>query len=74
MKMNYPLLQWDWNDSEPLTMVAETYPELGLESTAWYQWQLGLLMMAPAEPNHPWLTLPPHREEILNDEAERQNH
>jgi len=57
VEMGYPLHQWESKDSQPLEMVAQAYPDLGLEVTEWYQRHLGLVAMVPAEPNHPWLSL-----------------
>ena len=51
--MGYPSVQWEWKDSQPLTQLAEPFPEL--MPTRWYQLQL----MAVVEPSdHPWVALP----------------
>ena len=62
--LKYPIRQWEWADSRPLEAVAQAYPNLGLEGTEWYQRHLGVMLMEPMEPNHPWLDLEPHRTEI----------
>jgi len=56
-EMGYPLQQWEWDDSMPLEMVAQAYPDLGLEATEWYQRHLSVIAMPPVEPNHPWISL-----------------
>jgi hypothetical protein len=38
-QLGYPLQQWEWPDSQPLTLLAEELPP-GLKLTEWYQMQL----------------------------------
>lgn len=52
LEMGYPLHQWEWRDSRPPRELAKVCQMV--EVTQWYQWQLGAVMMAPAEPYHPW--------------------
>ena len=51
-EMGYPLKQWEWKDSAPLTAVAKNFP--GIEATDWYQYHLGAVMQ---KTDHPWVRL-----------------
>ena len=63
--MGYPLRQWEWADSNPLTMVARTYPMV--ESTDWFQSHLALIPMAPTA-RHLWTDLTMFEGEITTSE------
>jgi hypothetical protein len=64
--MGYPLTQWEWKDSEPLSEMEAAYPWVA--STDWYQRQLSMILMAPQEPNHPWWDLERFREAFTSPE------
>ncbi len=49
--LKYPLHQWEWNESKPLNVLAETFK--GIEATQWFQRHLSMMLMAPSE-EHPW--------------------
>jgi len=51
--LGYPPRQWEWNDSEPVSLLAKIY-SAGLFETEWFQRQLG--MIVDPKP-HPWYTI-----------------
>ena len=50
--LNYPPNQVDWDNSQPLKILGKLYK--GIETTEWYQMQLGA-MLQPT--NHPWFRI-----------------
>ncbi len=73
-EIGYSLRQWEWDDSRPLTEISNAFPYLELETTNWFQWQLGMVMMPPQDPNHIWLTLFPRDDfEVENGAVSTNN-
>jgi len=51
--LEYSLREWEWDQSEPLEVLAQFLP--GLEATTWYQLHLNQMLMPV--PNHPLLEI-----------------
>ena len=51
--LGYSLREWEWDQSEPLEVLAQFHQ--GLEATTWYQLHLSQMLMPV--PNHPWLKI-----------------
>ncbi len=65
LEMGYPLLQWEWEESDPLTVMSLLFP--GIETLEWYQTHLSVMVMPPTEPHHLWWNLPAHKEKVLEN-------
>lgn len=73
MTMGYSLHQWEWPDSKPLEVTAQAVPELALEPTEWYQYQLGMMIMPSADRRHPWWNLEIQHEAIMTSATSPQS-